>query len=146
MAAYDYEACRQAIASVLEQVDALKRVDLYEPRGKAITDLPAAGIFLKQVERFTIEQAQRFLGRNDHRCEWTIEILLPLTTMSEVQQQFETLASQLREAFDANELLDNSGIVSDAALHNIELVLYRAQSAPKAAIIASLATLGDVAA
>lgn len=145
MSAVDLAAIRTAIASTIDNnCPSIKRVDPYQPRSESIQNMPCAGVWLASVERPRVGEAQRYLGKNDFDCTWNIEVYYPLRDLSEAQQTFETLVSELRDAFDANELLDNSGVVEDAVLEHIELHLYRQRANPMCALVGTIGTISAV--
>ncbi len=145
MSSIDLAAVRTAIANTIDNnCPTIKRVDPYQPRMKAIANMPCAGVWLAQVSREPVGHAQRYLGKNDFDCSWIIEVYYPLRDLSEAQQTFEQLVSELRAAFDSHELLDNSGVVEDAALEHCELYLYRQRANPMCALRATLGTISAV--
>ena len=145
MSAIDLAAIRAAIANTIDSYcPSIKRVDPYQPRSESLANMPCAGVWLAQVSRPRVGEAQRYLGKNDFDCSWTIEVYYPLRDLSEAQQTFEQLVAELRDAFDSHELLDASGVVEDAVLEHCELYLYRQRANPMCALRGTLGTISAV--
>lgn len=110
MAGPNYAAVRAGIAAILSGVPMIRTVFPYErAQNWGGAQLPLAMIWHQASARPGLKDAQSELGRYDYTDTWFISVYFPFTDDQKMQADIDTCLSQLRSAFDGDQLIDPNG-------------------------------------